>query len=61
MTECGETHEVVRVLHERGTSQLAKLKCVSGGFVYGVLESGKIEFLGTKAEAKRVYGNWRKA
>lgn len=60
MTECGETHEVVQVLHERGTSQLARLKCMGGGSAYGVLESGKIVFLGTKAEAKRVYGNWRK-
>lgn len=60
MTECGETHEVVQVLHERGTSQLARLKCVGGESVYGVLESGKIVFLGTKAEAKRAYGNWRK-
>lgn len=52
--------EVVQILHERGTKQLARLKCVDGGSVYGVLESGKVEFLGTKAEAKRVYGNWRK-
>ena len=54
-----ETAEVVQILHERGTKQLARLKCVDGGSVYGVLESGKIEFLGTKAEAKRVYGTWR--
>ena len=55
-----ETAEVVQVLHERDTKQLARLKCVDGSSVYGVLESGKIKFLGTKAEAKKVYGNWRK-
>lgn len=54
-----ETAEVVQILHEKGTRKLAKLRCVDGGFAYGVLEGDKIAFLGTKAEAKRVYGTWR--
>lgn len=59
MTEGGETHEVVQVLHEKGARKLAKFRRVDGGVAYGVLEDGRIAFLGTKAEAKRVYGTWR--
>ena len=55
-----ETTEVVQVLHERGARQLAKFRCMSGDIVYGVREAGKTVFIGTKAEAKKVYGNWRK-
>lgn len=59
MTTDYETAEVVQVLHEKGTRKLAKFRCVDGGVAYGVLENDKIAFLGTKAEAKRVYGTWR--
>lgn len=59
MTADYETAEVVQVLHEKGTRKLAKFRCVDGGVAYGVLEDDKIAFLGTKAEAKRVYGTWR--
>lgn len=55
-----ETAEVVQVLHEKGMRKLAKFLCMDGSVAYGVLENGEIAFLGTKAEAKKVYGNWRK-
>lgn len=59
MSDTADAPEVVQVLHEKGTRKLAKFRCVDGGVAYGVLEDGRIAFLGTKAEAKRVYGTWR--
>jgi len=51
----------VQVLHERDGRRLAKYECDGGATImYGVERDGDIEFLGTKAEAKKVYGNWRK-
>ena len=51
----------VQVLHERDGRCLAKYECNGGTTImYGVHEAGEIVFLGTKAEAKKVYGNWRK-
>lgn len=50
----------VEVLHEKGGRKLVKLLCTDGSVVYGVLEGDDIAFLGTKAEAKKAYGNWRK-
>ena len=52
---------IVQVLHERDGRCLAKYECAGGATtVYGVETDGNIEFLGTKAEAKKFYGNWRK-
>ena len=52
----------VQVLHERDGRCLAKYECDGGATImYGVERDGDIEFLGTKAEAKKVYGNWRKS
>ena len=51
----------VQVLHERDGRCLARYECNGGATImYGVVCGGDIEFLGTKAEAKKVYGNWRK-
>lgn len=50
---------LVEVLHEKGGRKLARFLRVDGSVVYGVLEGDDIKFLGTKAEAKRVYGTWR--
>lgn len=52
---------IVQVLHERDGRCLAKFAYDGGATImYGVERDGDIEFLGTKAEAKKVYGNWRK-
>ena len=58
----GTDAETFQVLHERGARMLVRLLPDAPGesAAYGVVEDGRVLFRGTKAEAKKFYGNWRK-
>ena len=57
--------KLIKTLHEKtdvpGHSlHLCRYEAEDGSYVYGVEVDGKLVFVGTKAEAKARYGNWRK-
>jgi hypothetical protein len=57
--------KLLRTLHEKELvsghkMSLGLYEAPDGSHVYGVEEDGELVFAGTKAEAKRRYGNWRK-
>ena len=57
--------KLLKVLHEKSDGRghslsLCLYEAEDGSHVYGIEVDGKVVFMGTKAEAKAHYGNWRK-